>query len=103
MIFTGYVLEDILRSSRKGWQDLLNVTDLLLDGPYIKELTDTSRPWVGSSNQRYHFLTSRYRHLELELETIPNRLEVRLQSDGEVHVNGLATSDLLRSLFSEIR
>src|SRR3712207_8249402 len=30
----------------------IGVTDLLLDGPYVRDLTDTSRPWLGSSNQR---------------------------------------------------
>jgi anaerobic ribonucleoside-triphosphate reductase activating protein len=44
MTFTGYVLEDILKSSRQGWHDSLDVTDLLLDGPYIRDLTDTGRP-----------------------------------------------------------
>lgn len=102
MTFTGYVLEDVLRSSRQGWRDLLNVTDLLLDGPYLRKFTDTSRPWIGSSNQRYHFLTPRYRYLKQELEAIPNRLEIKLQPDGELYVNGLANSDLLNSLFDGI-
>ena len=35
MTFTGYVLEDILKSSRQGWHDLLAVTDLHLDGPTL--------------------------------------------------------------------
>lgn len=100
MTFTGYVLEDILRSSRQGWHDLLDATDLLLDGPYIRDLTDTSRPWVGSSNQRYHFLTPRYRYLEPELENLPNRIEIRLQPDGRVLINGLASSDVLNELTS---
>lgn len=98
MTFTGYVLEDILRSPRQGWHDLLDVTDLLLDGPYIRSLTDMSRPWIGSSNQRYHFLTSRYRHLEAELARTPNRIEVRLQPDGKILINGLASTETLNSL-----
>jgi len=98
MTFTGYVLEKILKSPRKGWHDLLNVTDLLLDGPYIRDLTYTSRPWVGSSNQRYHFLTPRYRHLETRLLNIPNRIEVHLQPDGTVLINGLASMDLLSEI-----
>ena len=102
MTFTGYVLEDILKSSRKGWHDLLSVTDLLLDGPYVKDLTDTSRPWVGSSNQRYHFLTPRYQHLESKLATLPNRIEVRLQPDGKIFVNGLASSELLDDMVAGI-
>lgn len=95
MTFTGYVYEDIIESKREEWSELLDITDLLVDGPYIKELTDTSRPWVGSSNQRYRFLSSRYRHLSNELNEIPNRLEVKITPQGEVLVNGLATEELL--------
>lgn len=102
MTFTGYVLEAIRESSRQGWHDLLDVTDLLLDGPYVRDLTDTSRPWVGSSNQRFHFLTPRYRHLEQELSNIPNRLEIRLQPDGRILVNGLASTQTLNEMFSGI-
>jgi anaerobic ribonucleoside-triphosphate reductase activating protein len=102
MTFTGYVLEDILKSSRQGWHDLLDVTDLLLDGPYIRDLTDTGRPWVGSSNQRYHFLTPRYRHLEAELGDIPNRLEIRLQPDGKIYINGLAASEMLSGVVGDV-
>lgn len=102
MTFTGYVLEKILKSSRKGWHDLLAVTDLLLDGPYVQALTDTSRPWVGSSNQRFHFLTPRYRDLETQLESIPNRIEVRLQPDGRVLLNGLASAPLLDDVFRDV-
>lgn len=99
---TGYILEDILESSRQGWHDLLDVTDLLLDGPYKRDLTDTSRPWVDSSNQRYHFLTPRYRHLATELGDIPNRLEIRLQPDGKIFVNGLASSEMLSDVIDDI-
>lgn len=102
MTFTGYILEKILKSSHKDWHDLLAVTDLLLDGPYVQALTDTSRPWVGSSNQRFHFLTPRYRYLETQLESIPNRIEVRLQRDGKVLLNGLASTDLLHDVFRDI-
>jgi anaerobic ribonucleoside-triphosphate reductase activating protein len=102
MTFTGYLLEDIVKSTRQGWQDLLGVTDLLLDGPYIRDLTDTSRPWLGSSNQWYHFLTPRYRHLEAELGDIPNRLEIRLQPDGKVFINGLASSEMLDDTVSGV-
>lgn len=102
MTFTGHILEDILKSSRQGWHDLLGVTDLLLDGPYIRDLMDTTRPWVGSSNQRYHFLTSRYRHLEPELENIPNRLEIRLHPDGKIFINGLASSEMIAEIVSNV-
>ncbi|MGK7873450.1 MAG: 4Fe-4S single cluster domain-containing protein [Xenococcaceae cyanobacterium] len=98
--FTGYILEDILNSSRQDWHDLLSVTDLLIDGPYRQDFADVSRPWVGSSNQRYHFLTPRYRHLESSLSNIPNRIEVRLHPDGRIFINGMASAEDLEDLFT---
>lgn len=98
MTFTGYVLEKLRRSNRRDWHDLLRVTDLLIDGPYRRRQTDLSRPWVGSSNQRYHFLTDRYRHLEGDLVNLPNRLEIRLGAGGEILVNGIARTDQLYDL-----
>ncbi|WP_188541037.1 hypothetical protein [Paenibacillus segetis] len=59
---------------------------------------DTSRPWIGSANQRYHFLTELYMHLADELMNIPNRLEVRIAPDGRVMINGLAELKDLRAL-----
>lgn len=44
-MWTGYLYEDIQHL------ELLNYVDVLIDGPYIKELT-TTLPWRGSSNQR---------------------------------------------------
>ena len=33
--------------------------DLLIDGAFEADNVDYSRPWCGSTNQRYHFLTNR--------------------------------------------
>jgi anaerobic ribonucleoside-triphosphate reductase activating protein len=97
--FTGYTLEEIKTAEREDWQALLAITDLLIDGPYIQELADYSRPWVGSSNQRYHFLTERYRYLEGKLEKIPNRLEIRVNQDGKIEINGMApVAEVLEAL-----
>lgn len=102
MTFTGYWLEDLQQGGNPDCRDLLEVTDLLVDGPFQKESLDTSRPWVGSSNQRYHFLTDRYLHLKEQLMQIPNRLEVRLAPDGRVLVNGLAEVRDLEALFAKL-
>ncbi len=102
MTFTGYTLEKIRNTSRQDWHGLLSVTDLLIDGPFRRDLLDLSHPWVGSSNQQYHFLSNRYRYLETELRTIPNRLEVRLQPNGQILVNGMATSADIETLFANL-
>jgi anaerobic ribonucleoside-triphosphate reductase activating protein len=99
MTFTGYLYEDIVSSNIREQIELLKATDLLIDGPFVKEKIDLSRPWVGSSNQRYHFLTPRYEHLKDQLWTIPNRIEIRLSPDGSISVNGMAMLDSIEEIF----
>jgi anaerobic ribonucleoside-triphosphate reductase activating protein len=98
MTFSGYEYETLVTSSRSGWRDLLAVTDLLVDGPYVKSLPDHRRPWVGSTNQRFHFLTPRYRHLARMLDQTPDRIEIRLRHDGTVWINGMCSSRTLGGL-----
>ncbi|WP_423799841.1 4Fe-4S single cluster domain-containing protein [Neobacillus sp. SAB-20_R2A] len=88
--FTGYEYETILKSPNSSWHSLLKETDLLIDGPYIQSQHDLSRPWVGSKNQQYRFLTDAYKHLETKLAQIPNKLEIRLHPDGTISANGMA-------------
>jgi anaerobic ribonucleoside-triphosphate reductase activating protein len=100
MTFTGYVLEDLRAAGREDWDRLLAATDLLVDGPYLAQRPERSRPWVGSDNQRFWFLTDRYAHLADELDAIPNRLEIRISRSGEVVVNGFATVATLENLLT---
>lgn len=102
MTFTGYWREDLEKAGREDFNALLSVTDLLIDGPFEREKADLSRPWVGSSNQRFHFLTSRYRHLAPTLKAIPNRLEVRMATDGRVFINGMAMPDDMAGLLQDL-
>lgn len=52
--YTGFYFEEILAHSRKSasWLDLLKVTDLLIDGPYLEDQRHTNLPFCGSANQR---------------------------------------------------
>lgn len=85
--FTGYQYEQLLHSNMEGVQELLGKVDLLVDGPYIQELRSFKRPWVGSDNQRFLFLTDRYS--QEELKKTKNRLEVRISKDGSITINGM--------------
>lgn len=86
MVFSGYTLEEAHEMPDAAVGDLLAHTDILVDGPYLRELPDTARRWIGSTNQRIHFLTDRYR-ADDPCWRQPNTLEVRLR-DGELSVNG---------------
>ena len=86
MVFAGYTIEQARALPDPGVADLLAHTDILVDGPFIRELPDTTRRWIGSTNQRIHFLTDRYR-ADDPCWRKPNTLELRL-CGGELTVNG---------------
>jgi anaerobic ribonucleoside-triphosphate reductase activating protein len=89
MTFTGHVLEELPPSK------LLASTDLLVDGPFLADRPEPARPWVGSVNQRFHFLTDRY---DESIFTTPNRLELTIAPDGAIELNGFATTEVLEAL-----
>jgi anaerobic ribonucleoside-triphosphate reductase activating protein len=86
MVFSGYTLEEARQLSDPAVADLLALTDILVDGPYLRDQPETRRRWIGSANQRIHFLTDRYR-ADDPCWLLPNTLEIRLH-DGELTVNG---------------
>jgi anaerobic ribonucleoside-triphosphate reductase activating protein len=85
MVFTGFLLEELRARHEPDLDTLLDHTDILVDGPYDRTQPDTRRRWIGSTNQRVHFLTSRY-HWDERWDK-PNTLEIRLLN-GELTVNG---------------
>ena len=52
--YTGYTFEKLFESrDQNNWDELLKVTDILIDGPFILEQKDWEIKFRGSSNQRY--------------------------------------------------
>lgn len=52
--YSGYTFEQLLQESRsnEAYRKLLEVTDILIDGPYIEEKKDLNLAFRGSRNQR---------------------------------------------------
>ncbi len=86
MVFSGYTLEEVRRLPDPAVAELLAHTDILVDGPYLREQPETRRRWIGSANQRIHFLSDRYRADDPRW-LLPNTLEIRLHG-SELTVNG---------------
>jgi len=86
--FTGYTLR-YLEEAAAGCQRLLEVTDLLIAGPYDKRYNSDKMYLAGSENQQYHFLTSRYAYLQAEIHQRPNKIEIHILPDGRTIVNGM--------------
>ena len=85
--FSGYTHEELLEKKDKNINELLKYTDILIDGGFEKDKFDLSRPWVGSSNQRYIFLTDRY--TLKEILSYKNKIEVHIDKDGRIDINGM--------------
>ncbi|MFO0998984.1 MAG: 4Fe-4S single cluster domain-containing protein [Planctomycetaceae bacterium] len=86
MVFSGYTLAELKDMADPNVHEFLSHIDLLVDGPYDRTSPDSKRRWIGSTNQRVHFLTNRY-SAEDSFWNSANTLEVRW--DGrELIVNG---------------
>ncbi len=57
-IWTGYTYEELMKSDNEDLKYILSQTDVLIDGPYIKEERDITLPMRGSRNQRVIYLNS---------------------------------------------
>lgn len=88
MIFTGYNREEITEIRFKGCNRLLNATDLLIDGEFEQDNIETKRNWVGSTNQRFHYLSDFYTS-EIETRKLSVTNEWRISLQGDIVVNGL--------------
>lgn len=89
LCFTGNKMEDI----QKYYPEILQYIDILIDGEYKENEKDFSRPWVGSKNQRYFFLSNRYD--ESILNDYKNKLEVNIQKNGLIFINGMGDFEKL--------
>lgn len=85
--FTGYLLEELKAKNDEFVDLLLSSIDLLIDGGFEQDKFDLSRPWVGSSNQRYYFLSDFYSP-EI-LQKYKNKIEARISKDGSLEINGM--------------
>lgn len=90
MVFSGFTIEELQKRGDVDVDELIAATDILVDGPYVREEPDTTRRWIGSRNQRIHFLTPRYTYDEQWKKK--NTLEIRVDKDG-ITVNGFPAAD----------
>lgn len=50
--YSGWTFEQLMRDERPGVRELLELTDVLVDGPFVLALRSLSLKWRGSRNQR---------------------------------------------------
>ncbi len=85
LCFTGGLFEELQLIDEN--KTLLENIDLLIDGAFEADKIDYSRPWCGSRNQRYHFLTNRYN--EDIFKKYTNKVEINISKTGTIFMNGM--------------
>lgn len=97
IVFTGNTYDKLLSLAvvHKDIEDALKHIDVLIDGPFVVSQQSYKRPLVGSDNQRFLFLTSRYSMSDFR----PNSIEMRIGADGSVRVNGMGKMQQLKDMF----
>lgn len=98
LIFTGYELDFIISANKKEWNKLLSLTDILIDGPYQEDLK-SHRSLTGSTNQKIHFLSPKYKNMEKELINEPKKIEIHISKENMIQINGNAEIPFLKELF----
>lgn len=97
IIFTGYTLEELTAQKSSAVMHVLEAADVLVDGPFQQDSKQNRLPMIGSSNQKFHFLTDRY-----TIEDFPsNRMELRVRPDGGIVMNGMGNLDMIRQFLKE--
>ncbi len=51
-LYSGYTLEELLSRHDPVVSQILDLADILIDGPFVKELSGDAGEWRGSTNQR---------------------------------------------------
>jgi anaerobic ribonucleoside-triphosphate reductase activating protein len=58
-LYTGYTLEELTSRRDARVNEILALTDILIDGPFVKELSENAGEWRGSTNQVITYNPSR--------------------------------------------
>jgi anaerobic ribonucleoside-triphosphate reductase activating protein len=60
-LYTGYTLEELTSCRDARIEEILTLTDILIDGPFVKDLAENAGEWRGSTNQRIILSPSNWR------------------------------------------
>ena len=90
--FSGFRLETLRNSPpNPGVPELLEMLDVVIDGPYIRKYDD-GVGLRGSSNQRIHHLTHRLD--DFDFDSAPRRVEIHVL-DGQALMVGVPTQGVV--------
>ncbi|MCH4072051.1 4Fe-4S single cluster domain-containing protein [Pseudoramibacter sp.] len=98
IVFSGYTYGELKALPAVQRRRIFESVDVLIDGAYEKDKRSFAVPMIGSSNQRFYFLSDRYTMADIPA----NKIEVRIQKDGTPMLSGMGDFEkLVRKLRCE--
>jgi len=95
--YTGYLMSNILNDEIPYAKEFIEKIDILIDGLF-NEQEKAPLLWRGSRNQRIHFLSERYKHLEsLVLKEGTREVEIQIGSEG-MNITGFFEMEMWNKL-----
>lgn len=85
LVYTGYLIEELRADPDRA--KALEYIDVLIDGPFIEGMKEPTLLARGSTNQRIHLLTGRYKAGDL---LMPGRSEITISPGGIVTETGFS-------------
>lgn len=85
---SGYTLDRI----KGSWPEVLDLVDILIDGPFEQDKLDDTAAWRGSTNQGINLLSPRAQQYK---DYVPDTLaEIICNPDGTVTMTGFGAPNL---------
>lgn len=95
MLFTGYEMAEI---TEKKMTSILGDTDILVTGRYDERNRTLNHQWIGSTNQKSHFLSDLHKDFKIEDS---NYVEISIDDFGKIELLGFPDELLLDEIIVE--
>ena len=87
LTYTGFTWDELHTRIDEETNELLIHSDIVITGRFDENLPP-DKMWVGSANQKVHFLSSRYIHLFHSITHYENEFEIQIEKTGKVMITG---------------
>jgi anaerobic ribonucleoside-triphosphate reductase activating protein len=98
MTYSGHTLERLRARCEVSIAELLLHTDILVDGPFVRQLANPLLRWRGSSNQRILVLSKRYDAVALAAQPVTKGVDITLTREGRLLISGAQSKAFVEKL-----
>jgi len=100
MCYTGYSYEWLREAGSWSQRRLLDLLDILIDGPFIEDRHAPLR-WRGSDNQQLHLLSERHRNDRWPEQT-GYAIQCEVDEDSALHFMGILPPGFRQDMLAEL-